>query len=398
VADGGDKALGVLEAKLSELLRSQDLLGMALDQLPVVLFATDADGIIRIARGKGAVRLGPNAVGRSAFELFADAPRVIDNLRRALAGEAITTEGENDRVWWETRYMPMRGPSGEVAGVVGVTMDATARKRAEEELRKAKDLLAREVQNTSMDLGALAAELVEQRRNLRYALDSARAAREEAERAGGAKSAFLAMLAQQVQAPLATIAQHAELLSARGDLPSDGTASAKAVATASARLTEILETLLGYADMHGGGLSVRPELVDLARLARGVVADFAGRAKTKGLTLQLAADESLPAARTDPRLMRILLASVVGEAVASGSTGTIGVSVSCEPGGHVVRVSRAAGEQAPGLGLGVVIVDHVADALGAHVRSDDGGQPGRDVVCVTLPPYPLDPAARLAGE
>ncbi|MGH7297662.1 MAG: hypothetical protein ACRELB_22180 [Polyangiaceae bacterium] len=55
---------------------SERLLASALDQLPVVLFATDRRGVIVLARGKGAVRLGPGAVGRSAFELFADAPGV----------------------------------------------------------------------------------------------------------------------------------------------------------------------------------------------------------------------------------------------------------------------------------------------------------------------------------
>jgi len=781
-----------------------DLLAMVLDQLPVVLFATDDQGVITIARGKGAVRLGPGAVGKNAFELFAGAPRVVANLRRALGGEALTTEGENDGVWWETRYMPLRGPGGEVKGVVGVTMDATARKRAEEDLKKAnarlteldalkarfvanvshelrtplalvlgvtermrkrdgeagvhardlasvehnarlllehvndlldvakldagkarpdyaevdlarlvalvaaqfesvaaergldllvevpeslpaavdpdqvqrvilnllsnafkltprggtvrcaleraseraaitvadsgpgvppsrreviferfvqidrgdeqrfggtglglsivrdyvemhgggvavddapeggarfvvtlplapaegttvraaaelhtpvlaasdalvpprdgpesgvtpvepspvvlvvednpemrrfmvetlggdfvvttaedgehglaaararrpaaivtdlmmprmsgeqllravradhtladtpvlvltaradddvrlrllregahdyvlkpfaadelrarvvnavalknaRDVLARELQSSSRDLGVLAVELVDQQRNVRYALESTRAAREEAERAAGVKSAFLGAFSQRVGGPLATLRHHAELLVARRDLTADASASADAIAAASSHLVEVLDTLLEHANVQSGKLSVRPEVVDLARLVRGVVAEFAPRAEGNALTLGVTADEELAPARTDPRLVRVLLANLVGDAVDGCRNGTVGVAVSQEPRGHVVRVRsasrdshgvagdpveihgrRARGSGGPdrwlGLGLGLAIVRHVADTLGAIVEvTPDEPARGHTLVTVVLP-------------
>jgi signal transduction histidine kinase len=223
----------------ASLHQEHELLVMALDQLPVVLFATDAEGIIRIARGKGAVRLGPGAVGRSAFELFADVPSVQQNLRRALAGEAVTTEGESDEVWWETRYMPLRGAGGEVTGVVGVTMDATARKHAERDLQKANARL------TVLDA------LVEQQHQLHYALDSARAAREEAERAGQASSAFLRMLADEVRAPLAVLAREADGIAPEA-LPAEARARVEAIVAASAKLADVVHSLLGYADVKAG--------------------------------------------------------------------------------------------------------------------------------------------------
>jgi len=214
--------------------------------------------VIRIARGKGAVRLGPDAVGKSAFELFADAPQVLENLRRALAGETLATEGENDHVWWETRYMPLREPGGEIAGVVGVTMDATARKRAEEELREAngrlertRNILAGELKSTSQNVAELAAQFVDQQRDLRHALDAVRSARAEAARSGEAADAFLGMLSDEIRAPLAALRREAEAASRAGSSSEDRAAVAR-VGAAASRLADVVNAMLGYAEVKSG--------------------------------------------------------------------------------------------------------------------------------------------------
>ncbi|MGH7297661.1 MAG: ATP-binding protein, partial [Polyangiaceae bacterium] len=160
-------------------------------------------------------------------------------------------------------------------------------------LKRARDLLAQEVQSTSRDVGELAAQLVEQQRNLRYALDSTRAAREHAERASAAKSAFLRTFAEHVGLPLARVKREADALAARRDLPREAGETVEAMASASSHLTEVVEALLGYADVQSGRLSTRPEDVDVAQLARGVVADLATRAEEKGLRVELAADDGL---------------------------------------------------------------------------------------------------------
>jgi signal transduction histidine kinase len=224
------------------------------------------------------------------------------------------------------------------------------------------------------------------------------------------KSAFLGAFSQPVGGPLATLRRHAELLAARRDLATDASESADAIAAASSHLLEVLHTLLDYADVQGGRLSVRPEVVDLARLARGVVADFATRAEERGLTLGVTADEELAPARTDPRLARVLLANLVGHAVDGCSNGTVGVAVSQGPQGHLLRVRSAGRERhatrgedpieirgpgargsgapgaAPGLGLGLAIVRHVADTLGAIVEvTPDEPTRGDTLVTVVIP-------------
>ncbi|GAG42758.1 unnamed protein product, partial [marine sediment metagenome] len=61
---------------------------------------------------------------------------VIENLRRALAGEAVTTTLELAGVAFEARYAPIRDRDGRITGGIGVATDITERKRMEEELRE----------------------------------------------------------------------------------------------------------------------------------------------------------------------------------------------------------------------------------------------------------------------
>src|SRR5262249_15265646 len=55
--------------------------------------------------------------------------------RRALAGEAVTYDMDWDGHTWHTHVEPLRGAEGAPAGVIGIALDITGRKRAEEALR-----------------------------------------------------------------------------------------------------------------------------------------------------------------------------------------------------------------------------------------------------------------------
>lgn len=79
-----------------------------------------------------------STVGLSAFESYKDDPKVLENMRRALAGEEIhdtlQLDGICGRLFFDTRYSPLLNETGAVAGVVGVATDITEQKRLEEEL------------------------------------------------------------------------------------------------------------------------------------------------------------------------------------------------------------------------------------------------------------------------
>ncbi len=114
-----------------------DRLLAAITGAPVVLFAVDADGIFTLSEGQGLGALGlepGEAVGRSVFDIYADHPSVIANMRRALRGEEFTARVEVGDLVFEARYSPIV-EHGELKGVIGLATDVTERERANERLR-----------------------------------------------------------------------------------------------------------------------------------------------------------------------------------------------------------------------------------------------------------------------
>jgi diguanylate cyclase (GGDEF)-like protein/PAS domain S-box-containing protein len=117
---------------------SEQRLRTVMTNAPVILFAIDREGVFTFSEGKGLDALGlrPNeVVGLSVLELARESPEITEHLRRALAGEAITTTVELRGMTFEARYTPIWGQDGEITGGIGVATDVTERKKAEEALR-----------------------------------------------------------------------------------------------------------------------------------------------------------------------------------------------------------------------------------------------------------------------
>jgi PAS domain S-box-containing protein len=123
-----------------ELKRAQEQLRVVVSNSPIVLFAIDQLGNFTLSEGRGLDSLGlqpGETVGQSAFELYANAPNVIENLRSALEGREFTTTVEVGSLAFETCFTPLRDDSGEVSGVIGVATDVTERRKLEHQLRHA---------------------------------------------------------------------------------------------------------------------------------------------------------------------------------------------------------------------------------------------------------------------
>ncbi len=109
---------------------------------PLVLFALDRDGVFTMVEGKGLDALGlrpAQLVGHSAFELYAEMPQPLADVRRALAGETFSSVVEVFGVAFESWYSPVRDASGAVAGVIGVGTDISERRKAEDALRRSEE-------------------------------------------------------------------------------------------------------------------------------------------------------------------------------------------------------------------------------------------------------------------
>jgi two-component system NtrC family sensor kinase len=123
-----------------ELRRATERLHAVISSLPIALWAIDRDGIVTISEGALLERMGyrpGEQVGRSLFEIYADAPDVMDIARRSLAGESSSRILKVLDITFDSRYMPLRAADGSITGGISVAVDISDRVRLETQLRHA---------------------------------------------------------------------------------------------------------------------------------------------------------------------------------------------------------------------------------------------------------------------
>jgi PAS domain S-box-containing protein len=122
-----------------ELEKTQQRLRTVIANAPIILFALDRAGVFVLSEGRGLDALGltpGQLVGQAVFEVYRDVPQMLSNVRRALAGEPLTEVVDVKDLVFETHFIPLLGARGEVAGVNGVAINITERRRAEAKLRE----------------------------------------------------------------------------------------------------------------------------------------------------------------------------------------------------------------------------------------------------------------------
>ncbi|WP_448633195.1 PAS domain S-box protein [Pedobacter panaciterrae] len=123
------------------------LFQMLLDNVPVVIFRINKEGIFTRSVGLGLKLFGVKdneSVGKNIFELY---PAVGTRMRRALAGESlkfITDMEIKGRVI--LLDVTLRPDPFDLGGVIGSILDITQQNDVEQELRKAKIKLGQTVE------------------------------------------------------------------------------------------------------------------------------------------------------------------------------------------------------------------------------------------------------------
>ena len=159
----------LLHAEIDRLKLANETLQAAVSCAPVFLWATDRDGKLTLAAGKGLENLGlkPGAtVGRSIFEVYSSQPDVLENIAEVIAG--------NDRTWnvrekhfiHEIRSAALRDGNGEVVGAVGVSTEITERDQSIATLETANQELEERLQQQTAVFNAALAESEKKYRNL----------------------------------------------------------------------------------------------------------------------------------------------------------------------------------------------------------------------------------------
>ena len=124
------------------LRKAEKRLRTVVGSASLILFATDKNGVFTLSEGEGlkSLSLEPGElVGQSVFEIYADTPQVIENIRRALKGESFTSAITIDELVFDVRYSPLTDERDNVLGVIGVATDITDSRRAEVSIRESEE-------------------------------------------------------------------------------------------------------------------------------------------------------------------------------------------------------------------------------------------------------------------
>nr|CAA9295142.1 hypothetical protein AVDCRST_MAG63-4717 [uncultured Armatimonadetes bacterium] len=150
-----EQLLGELRASAGALHDSEQLLRSVLRNVPLIVFALDRHGVFTVSEGKGLEALGlrgGEVVGRSVFDVYQDVPDVLENVRRALAGEITAWTAELAGMTYDTRCTLLRDPAGggddgsedgDITGLIAVAFDITEQRRAEHVSRGQTGVLTR---------------------------------------------------------------------------------------------------------------------------------------------------------------------------------------------------------------------------------------------------------------
>lgn len=118
-----------------------------------IIYMIDKDGRFLLSQGKGLSALGlkpDEVVGESVFELYKDYPDILSTMKKAFKGESITTESNVGGIHFRSWYTPHKNQADEIIGLLGLSVNITDQKKAEDELKQKSEFLDKVIESAAL--------------------------------------------------------------------------------------------------------------------------------------------------------------------------------------------------------------------------------------------------------
>lgn len=183
------------------------------------------------------------------------------------------------------------------------------------------------------------ADLKRSERRLRNLNTNLKRARDQADAANTAKSAFLATMSHEIRTPLNGVLGMAQAM-AREELPETQKERLAVIRQAGETLLVLLNDLLDLSRIEAGRLELEDGVVDIGQIALGAQGAFTTLAAEKDLSFNLFIDKDAPACwRGDPTRVRQILYNLVSNAVKFTARGSVEVKVGAQESHLVMTVT-----------------------------------------------------------
>jgi len=288
-----------------KLVEERALLRALIDSIPDYIFVKDTgsvyllcnkttEGFFNADEAEIVGHTDFDFVDRKTAESFRADDCAVLEAGRALCNEEWLYYADGRQLLVETVKTPFYDPDGQLLGLIGVARDITERKRAQEDLR---------------------------------------AAKEAAEAANRAKSEFLANMSHELRTPLNSVLGYTQLLRSQVGFLDDQRKALNVIQASGEHLLGLIEDVLDMAKIEAGALELQLGELDLQELLGGVTEAMRTRAEAKGLTFtRVDLSDLAKAVRADGRRLRQVLVNLADNAIKYTQSGGIAFKVGLHDG------------------------------------------------------------------
>ncbi len=327
----------LVEERTAELRKEEDRFQRLAENMQDIIWMSDRDGkLVYVNQAIERVTGFPpeKTIGLTQRE-YSTEKSVLETLRgireaeravpkrNAYHGEVELLHRDGHTVPCEVSCTIVRNEDGEIVGFEGVTRDISARKQAEEKIRKLNEELEQRVRDRT-------AQLETANKRLEEAIEEAREMALRAEVANLAKSEFLANMSHEIRTPMNGVIGMTGLL-LETELTREQREFAETTRSSADSLLSVINDILDFSKIEAGQVELEELDFDLRTMVEDMTDMLAVKAHDKGLELSCLLRPDVPSlVRGDPGRLRQVLTNLSGNAIKFTEEGEVFIRVSLD--------------------------------------------------------------------